>query len=220
VGRCNTFFEEYWQYVLKQNVIRVPEDCPTMNQAMDLAVIFSERNDCTRVNPVKVVVGEGQHEMVGMSGLEKGNKRSHRTHRQLLTQVRCNNITIAGKGKGKTTILGGFCVNGGKNVKIEQLAVINDAGNGLFCEGNGTNVDVTECCFKKCKYNGMYVRNGTTVSSTRCDFMENGQRGVLWFGGNTKVRLNDSTILNNTEAQWSEKELRSKAKFDKLSKGR
>jgi hypothetical protein len=23
--RCNTFFEEYWQYVLKQNVIRVPE---------------------------------------------------------------------------------------------------------------------------------------------------------------------------------------------------
>ena len=29
VGRCNRFFQEYWQYVLKQNVIRVPEGCPT-----------------------------------------------------------------------------------------------------------------------------------------------------------------------------------------------
>ncbi len=55
-GRCNTFFQEFWQYVLKQNVIRVPEGCPTMNQAMELAVIFSERNDCKRVNPVKVEV--------------------------------------------------------------------------------------------------------------------------------------------------------------------
>jgi hypothetical protein len=42
VGRCNTSFEEYWQYVLKRNMIRVPEGCPTMNQAMELAVIFSE----------------------------------------------------------------------------------------------------------------------------------------------------------------------------------
>jgi hypothetical protein len=61
VGRCNTFFEEYWQYVLKQNVIRVPEGCPTVNQAMDLAVVFSERNECTRENPVQVEVGEGEH---------------------------------------------------------------------------------------------------------------------------------------------------------------
>ena len=56
VGRCNTFFEEYWQYVLKQNVILVPEGCPTMDQAMELAVVFSERNECTRENPVKVEV--------------------------------------------------------------------------------------------------------------------------------------------------------------------
>ena len=60
VGRCNTFFEEYWQYVLKQNVIRVPEGCPTMNQAMEVAVIFSERNECKRENPIRVEVGEGE----------------------------------------------------------------------------------------------------------------------------------------------------------------
>jgi hypothetical protein len=185
VGRCNTFFEEYWQYVLKQNVIRVPEGCPTMNQAMDLAVIFSVRNECTRENPVKVVVGEGEHVMVGVAGTYAGS----------LTHISCSNITIVGKGKGKTTILGGFYVDGKQNVKIEQLSTTN-RGTGLFCRGSGTNVDVTECCFKKCRY-GMDVREGATVTATRCDFMENGQCGVVSLGAVTKVRLNDSTMQHN-----------------------
>jgi hypothetical protein len=189
VGRCNTFFEEYWQYVLKQNVIRVPEGCPTMNQALDLAVVFSERNECSRENPVKVVVGEGQHEMVGVTA--PGTYGGHHTH------VNCNNITIVGKGKGKTTILGGFWVNGKQNVKIEQLSAINANAVGLYCKGSGTNVDVTECCFKKCRDSGMIVGEGATVTATRCDFMENGHYGVFCHGANTKVRLNDSTIHHN-----------------------
>jgi hypothetical protein len=187
VGRCNTFFEEYWQYVLKQNLIRVPEGCPTMHQAMDLAVIFSERNECTRVNPVKVEVGEGEHVMVGVAVGGHGR----------LMHVNCNSITIIGKGKGKTTMLGGFYVNGKQNIKMEQLAVTNDAGYGLVCQGSGTNVDVTECCFKKCHYSGMSVSKGATVTATRCDFMENDHNGVVCHGANTKVRLNDSTMNHN-----------------------
>jgi hypothetical protein len=189
LGRCNTFFEEYWQYVLKQNIIRVPEGCPTVHQAMDLAVVFSERNECTRENPVKVEVGEGEHVMVGVAA--PGN------YRGLLTHVSCNNITIVGKGKGKTTMLGGFYVNSKHNVKIEQLAATNDAGHGLVCAGSGTNVDVTECCFKKCQESGVYVFEGGTATATRCGFMENGNVGVGCSGANTKVRLNDSTMHHN-----------------------
>ena len=111
--------------------------------------------------------------------------------------VSCNNITIIGKGKGKTTILGGFLVRGKQNVKMEQLAVINDAGCGLLCKGSGTNVDVMECCFKKCKYSGLAVNDGATVTATRCDFMENGAFGVGCRGANAKVRLNDSTMHHN-----------------------
>jgi hypothetical protein len=189
--RCNTFFEEYWQYVLKQNVIQVPEGCPTMNQAMDLAVVFSERNECTRENPVQVEVGEGEHVMVGVAGAYVG----------LLTHVSCSNMAIVGKGKGKgkgkTTILGGFFVDGKQNVKFEQLDVTNDAGFGLLCEGSGTNVDATECCFKKCQFSGMSVDHGAIVTATRCDFMENGYCGVACFDANTKVRLNDSTMHHN-----------------------
>jgi hypothetical protein len=185
LGRCNTFFEEYWQYVLKQNVIRVPEGCPTMNQAMELAVIFSERNECS--TPVQIQVGEGEHEMMGVYVTGFG----------LSTHVSSNNTTIIGKGKGKTTILGGFWVNGKQNVKIEQLAVTNHDGCGLVCKGSGSNVDVTECCFQKCLYNGLYVYDGANVTATQCEFMENGLSGVACHNANTKVRLNDSTIHHN-----------------------
>jgi hypothetical protein len=192
VGRCNTFFEEYWQYVLKQNVIRVPEGCPTINQAMDVALIFSERNECTRENPVKIVMGEGKHEMVSVVQ----NNDYGGSH----TPVSCSNITITGKGKGKTTILGGLYVNGKQNIKIEQLSVTHSTGFGLLCKGSGTNVDATECCFKKCQRSGMGVKEGAIVTATRCDFMENGQCGVGCGNANTKVRLNDSTMHHNGEA--------------------
>jgi hypothetical protein len=189
LGRCNTFFGEYWQYVLKQNVIQVPEGCPTINQALEVAVVFSERNECTRVNPVKVEVGEGKHVMVGVTAPD--------IYSGLLTHVSCNNITIIGKGKGKTTICGGFHVNGKQNIKMEQLAVTNVAGYGFVCQGSGTNVDVMECCFKKCKYGGMFVHEGATVTATRCGFMENRHGGVACSDANAKVRLNDSTMHHN-----------------------
>jgi hypothetical protein len=78
--------------------------------------------------------------------------------------------------------------------------VTNDAGHGLFCEGSRTNVDVTECCFKKCQRSGMGMSRGATVTATRRDFMENGHHGVECYNANTKVRLNDSTMHHN---EWS-----------------
>jgi len=190
VGRCNTFFEEYWQYVTKQLVIQVPEDFPTMNQAMDLAVVFSERNECTTENPVRVEVGEGVHVMVGVVH-PNDDENNHTTH------VSCSNITIVGKGKSNTAIYGGFIVHGKQNVKIEQLTIKNEAGFGLLCVGSGTTVDVTECCFNKCRSYGMFAREGATATATRCDFIENGECGVVSDGANTKFRLNDSTAHHN-----------------------
>ncbi len=182
VGRCNTFFEEYWQYVLKQNVIRVPEGCPTMNQAMELAVVFSERNECTRENSIRVEVGEGKHVIVsGLFGL-------------LLS---CSNITIVGKGKGKTTILGGFNVKNQQHVTFEALSITNRRGHGMYCEGGETNVDVLECVVKECGSTGVFVSHGATVAATHCEFMDNGGNGVFCNGANTKARLNDCTMHHN-----------------------
>ena len=185
VGRCNTFFEEFWQFVLKQNVIRVPEGCPTMNQAMELAVVFSERNECTRENPVKVEVGEGEHEIVG----DQFGRMN----------VTCSHITFVGKGKAQTTINGGFKVNNQQHVKFEELTITNPrfGGSGLFLTGSGTNVDVLKCAVKECRNTGMYVRNGATVTATHCEFMENRGNGVFCEGANTKARLNDCKMCHN-----------------------
>jgi hypothetical protein len=37
--RCHTFFEKYWQNVMAQNVIRVPQGCPTVEKAMPSLII-------------------------------------------------------------------------------------------------------------------------------------------------------------------------------------
>jgi len=129
-----------------------------------------------------------------MVGVASDNYIGHHMH------VSCNNITIVGKGKSKTTILGGFYVNGKQNVKIEQLSATNagTGGCGLVCEGSGTNVDVTECCFQKCRSNGMLVREGAIATATRCEFMENVYGcGVYCRDANTKVRLNDCKMHHN-----------------------
>jgi len=205
VGRCNTFFEEYWQYVLKQNVIRVPEGCPTMNEAMEVAVIFTERNErrnerneCSEMNPVKVEVGVGEHKMVGVNvpyGTGGVNESGVFMH------IPCNNISITGQGKGQTKLLGGFYVKGHKNVKIEQVSVTNLHGDALFCRGSGgtndVNVDVTDCIFWKNRDNGSGVSHGGSVTATRCVFMENGAIGVECDGVNSKVTLHDCTIHHN-----------------------
>ena len=43
----------------------------------------------------------------------------------------------------------------------------------------------------------MFVKEGAIVTATRCNFMENGNVGVMCGGANTKVRLTDSTMHHN-----------------------
>jgi hypothetical protein len=109
--RCHTFFEKYWQNVMAQNVIRVPQGCPTVQKAMDLAVIFSERKEYTAEDPLKIRLDEGVHEIVG-SSMGRMN-------------VTCSHITFVGKGKDQTTIRGGFQVIDKQNVKFEGLTITN-----------------------------------------------------------------------------------------------
>ena len=83
VGRCNTFFQEYWQYVVKQNVIRVPQGCPTVEKAMAVAVVFSAQKVYTSKDPLKIVLDKGVHEIVG-----------DQNGRMVVT---CSHITFVGK---------------------------------------------------------------------------------------------------------------------------
>ena len=70
-------------------------------------------------------------------------------------------------------------------------------GIGLLLEGSETNVDVLKCAVKKCGWTGMIVKDGTTVTATQCEFMENAGHGVYCAGANTKARLHDCTVHHN-----------------------
>jgi hypothetical protein len=180
--RCHTFFEKYWQNVMTQNVIRVPQGCLTVEKAMDLAVIFSERKEYTTDNPLKIRLEEGVHEIVGNGKV---------------LNVTCSHITFVGKGKNYTTIRGGFLVANQQNVKFEELTITNHGGLGLRLMGSETNVDVLKCAVKECERTGMCVFDGATVTATQCEFMENRQYGVYCADANTKARLNDCQMHHN-----------------------
>jgi hypothetical protein len=170
--------------LMAQNVIRVPQGCPTVQKAMDLAVIFSERKEYTETEPLKIRLEEGVHEIVG-----DGAGRMH---------ITCSHITFIGKGKDQTTIRGGFKVENQQNVTFEELAITNPGtGLGLYLRGSETNVDMLKCVVKECGGTGMSVYTGASVTATQCEFMENGGHGVFCSGANTKARLDDCTMHHN-----------------------
>jgi hypothetical protein len=188
--RTNTFFQSYWVSVLKQNMIRVPQGCPTVEKAMALAVVFSTKKVYTETDPLKIQMDKGVHEIVG--------GRSGYMH------VTCSHITFVGKGKNQTTVRGGFRVENQQNVKFEELAITNPRLDGSECglklEGSETNVDVLKCIVTECGDTGVSVEGGATVTATQCEFMENGEFGVFCMGGTTKARLNDCTMHHNGSA--------------------
>ncbi len=165
---------------MAQNVIRVPQGCPTVEKAMDLAVIFSERKEYTETNPLKIQL-EGVHEIMGNDNV---------------LNVTCSHITFVGKGKDHTTIRGGFQVNNQQHVKFEELTITHGGGSGLRLVGSETNVDVLKCVVKECAVDGMLVGGGATVTATQCEFMEN-EDGVYCTEASTKVRLNDCQMHHN-----------------------
>jgi len=186
--RTNTFFQTYWESVLKQNVIRVPQGCPTVEKAMALAVVFSKKKEYTTDDPLKIQLEEGVHEIVAY------NK---------MVNVTCSHITFVGKGRDQTTIRGGFKVENQQNVTFEELTITNPTGThpgtGLYLLASGTTVDVLKCIVKECSGVGMWVYGGATVTATQCEFMENDEDGVYCDGANTKVRVDDCTMHNNED---------------------
>jgi hypothetical protein len=158
--RSHTFFDKYWQSVMDQNIIRVPQGCPTVEKAMALAEILSERKVYTETDPLKIQLDSGVHEIVGY---EEGRM-----------DVTCSHITFVGKGKDHTTVRGGFEVEDQQHINFEALAVTNEFGDGWYVRGSETTVGVLKCVAKECAQDGMIVRGGATVTATQCDFVEAG----------------------------------------------
>jgi len=183
--RSCTFLEEHYQRMLAQRIIRVPQDVPTLNKALEVASMLAERIVFTKTNPIKIVLDEGEHRIVGDDNFG-----------QML--VTCSNISFIGKGADKTFVLGGFKVGGQINVLFQQFNLSNtvEAGHGVWFYQNAA-CKIVDCIVQQCSGCGLHVETGANVTATRCEIMENGEQGVLCGDTNTKVRLNDCTMHHN-----------------------
>jgi hypothetical protein len=76
----------------------------------------------------------------------------------------------------------------------------NSTRCGLELHGSETNVGMLKCVVKECRYTGMRVCSGATVTARQCEFTENGHYGVRCDDENTKGRLNDCTMHHNESA--------------------
>jgi len=184
--RCTApCFQLHWRAAIRRNRIRVPNDCDTVERAMILAILFSEKG------PLRVELEKGEHNIEGCLSQHAGILKK-------TASVARSHITFVGKGKDQTTINGGFRVFNQQNVTFEQFTLTNPKGGGLYLRGSETNVDVLKCAVKECGHSGMYVHVGVTVTATDSEFMEN-PTGMFCYGANTKARLNDCTMHHNGE---------------------
>ena len=192
----STFFKNFWEEVKECckhidvnqkakshicfNNSEIHLCCSTVEKAMDLALVVSQIKPCTEMDPITIEMCEGEHEILDtkIGGMD----------------VTCSHITFVGKGKDKTTVLGGFSVINKINVKFEEMTATNSRGHGLALMNS--TAKVVNCSVKECKWSGMLMLEGTTATVTQCDFANNGYYGVAgWTRAN--ARLTDCTMHGN-----------------------
>ena len=174
--------EEQWQEFLKRNTFRVPEQVPTIDEAMRIGFNLAKQKEYLKESPLMVVLSEGEHAVEG--------------------QNTCSNISFIGQGKDKTTVHGAFRVLNKKNVTVKSLTLTNPNGSGLRVRGEEASVEMMGVSVKVCKYSGLFVNSGASVKATQCEFSENGS-GVLVTGGSKGIFTDCSIHHNRTHGVWT-----------------
>ena len=179
--------DEQWQEFLTRNTFRVPEQVPTIDEAMRVGFNLAKQKVFSKEKPLVVVLSEGEH------GVEGSFTDSNGDVYENTLGITCSNISFIGQGKDKTTVHGGFGVLNKKNVTVKSLTFV---GDGLCMEGEEASVEMRDVSVKKCEDSGLFVNSGASVKATQCEFSENGQWGVSVTGGSKGI-FTDCTIHHN-----------------------
>ena len=224
----NKTINGYWRVFIpkfmRKAVIRVEKDIPRLSQALALAnaywvPYYDNKGDTVSL---KIELGWGIHSLCERPDGVRGvfvPEIGEGTHGHCrYTEIERSHITIV--GRGFTTIEGAFYVSNQQNIKFEAVTFTNENGNGLCIVGPATTVDVLDCVFEDCLFNGiqasagpivtvtgcefmengrcgMHMYNGAIVIVTECEFMDNRNQGVSCVGANTNAILTDCTMSNN-----------------------
>ena len=176
--------EEQWQEFLTRNTFRVPEQVPTIDEAMRVGFNLAKQKEYLKESPLMVVLSEG--ELVVEENEDGENTLG----------ITCSNIMFIGQSKDKTTVRGGFGVLNKKNVTVKSLTLTNPNGYGVRVEGEEASVEMMDVSVQGCRNHGLFVSSGASVKATQCDFSENGVWGVVMTGGSKGI-FTDCSIHHN-----------------------
>ena len=182
--------DKQWQEFLNSNTFRVPEQVPTIEEAMRISFNLAKQKEYSKAKPLVVVLSKGEHVVEGDFKSFNGSVY------QNTLDITCSNISFVGQEKDKTTVHGGFGVSNKKNVSVKSLTLTISNGFGLRVEGEEASVEMLGVSVKECKHSGLVVGSGASVKATQCEFSENGSSGVAMSGG-SKGFFTDCTILHN-----------------------
>jgi len=194
---CN----EQWQEFLKRNTFRVPEQVPTIDEAMRIGFNLAKQKVFSKESPLVVVLSEGVH-VVERSWMDSDGDVSENT-----LGITCSNISFIGQGKENTTVHGGIGVLNKKNVTVKSLTLTNPNGLfGLDVEGEEASVEMMDVSVKECKNAGLLVDSGASVKATQCEFGENRWHGVYVRGGSKGIFTDCSIHHNGTDGMFAYEE--------------
>jgi len=166
---------------IRTTELRVPEDCPTLEKAVERAKGIGE--DITTIRLAKGIHEVEEDEVNITDGLP---------------------ITIVGAGKNETIIQGGvFLISGGdvnsttKEVLLQDMTIRKTKMNGVFNRG-GLPLRMVDVAMDACGWSGVVVMHGaradcTNVTVSKCRF----SGFVAYDGGNITLRGDRTSVTEN-----------------------
>jgi len=191
-----TFFEAYWQEKFSKNELplRVGNDVATINAVMGVIEILSSRREYTKLNPIVVLLGKGDHPITSSWTNRYG------TEFATMLAITRSNITFLGKGKDTTTVLGGFSIYEQENITFKQMTVTNTSEDGSSISMSNAKVELIDVALKGCSNCALYISeptSETTVVATRCEFA-NSNYGVAVQGRLTSATFKNCVFNDNS----------------------
>ena len=191
----DVYMENFWS----EPTIRLPRDARSLARAMEMCQYLTRQEGYVKGTIVVVLLGSGVHEVVGnwINPDSGGGVRTRQKQLSVPCDNPCDNLSFAGKGEGKTIVVGSFVVENGRKVSIEGLTMKSSSPCGVVASGAGTEVVLQNVTILECLGNALGAEGGAKLVATDCQFRQNGGCGVIAIGSTTTVCLTNCTSHHN-----------------------
>ena len=171
---------------ITNTILRVPEDCATLKEALDRCKIHSVYSTTAEMTVIQL--SEGQHTIL---------------NNEFGKNIIDINVAVQIKGQGinKTSIKGQINVPGGLRGKamLESLTLTGSSGHGLCTY---SQLDLTDVVITDSKDHGLFI-DGAFVNCKNVAICNNGSCGIyVQEDGNARLS-GDTSVFNNCTKQQS-----------------